>query len=283
MTRSDAAMASRRQGAIGRATRNVGEGTHLTRARANAEFIWLRSSERVRHSSQAERWSSRSGGFSPAYSARAASSQCILRLLRLSPERAQFLAGAEEPRLDRADRDLQRFGDVRVGHALDVAEHHDRPELVRELPEQLLQRGEGGGVFFGRRRRGRFDLREGVGVGERPTLAGPEGFVHRDPVQPGEEPRFPAELRQVCVRFEKDLLSDILALRGAPKDPSDHPIDGDLVAGHQLAEGLAASAFGPADQFGFRHRLPVRNWISGCIHYSYYSANFSSPSMTRRP
>jgi hypothetical protein len=145
---------------------------------------------------------------------------------------------------------------------------HDRPELVRELPEKLLERREGGGVFLGRSRGRRFDLRERVGVGERAALAGPEGFVHRDPVQPGEESRFPAELRQVGVRFEKDLLSDVLALRRIPKDPSDHSIDGDLIAGHQLAEGLAVSAFRPADQFGFLHRLPVRNWIIREAHYS---------------
>jgi hypothetical protein len=55
------------------------------------------------------------------------------------------------------------------GQALDVAEDHDRPELVRELPEKLLERGEGGASSSTAPGR-RFDLREGVGVGERRRL-----------------------------------------------------------------------------------------------------------------
>src|SRR3954468_22550720 len=109
MTRSEAAMARRLQGARGRSTRNAGEGAHSARAEAKARFIPATSSARSRHSSQAERWTSRSGSVSPEYRARAASSQCILRLLRLSPQRAQLLPGPEEPRLDGPDRDLQRL------------------------------------------------------------------------------------------------------------------------------------------------------------------------------
>ncbi len=140
---------------------------------------------------------------------------------------------------DRADLDAERGGDLLVRQALQVAEHHSRPEVRRERVERGLH------VVVEVRlvvdlRRSAVPAGQSLGViGQRveadPRLAPDlvEEQVRRDPVQPALEGAG-GVAGQRAEDADEDLLGEVLGVVLVAGQPVGEPVDARRVGAHHL-------------------------------------------------
>ena len=146
----------------------------------------------------------------------------------LAAERELHLvAGRVDPPLDRGERDLERVGDLGVGHADDVAQEQRHLQVDVQLLDRAPERVDRLGPLVG----GVVDLERGRVLDRhqraRPALERAELVEHavlRHLEHPGREARAERELRQPLVDAEEDLLGQILG-EGAVADEPEHVVE----------------------------------------------------------
>src|SRR5581483_981489 len=144
-------------------------------------------------------------------------------------------------------RDPKNLGDTAAGFLLAVEEDHwlavDFRHPGEHLPQDsllLLAHDVLGGIGY--RRRGIDGFVERLGAGERVASLAAEGVVNEvagDAVKPGAELAGFLEFGQFAPGGDEDFLGEVLAAGNIAAGAVSHCADGRLVAGDQLAKGLA--------------------------------------------
>ena len=127
------------------------------------------------------------------------------------------MPGPVQVNLDLGHRQLERFGDLLVAHAFDVAQLHHEALLFRELVDELLDLCQSVVLF------GSF-VRPGFGVGQRQCVADLGGVaelfpqlvdrqVFGDANSPGFHVLYFGQGFAAAPELDKDLLHDIFCLR----------------------------------------------------------------------
>ena len=167
----------------------------------------------------------------------------------------QLRPGPRDPRLDRAERDVEDVGDLLVVEVDHVAQHHDHPEVVAQPVEcgvdrelivdavALCARGVVDDLVFAVvgdvERRSTFPLAQLV-----------ERGVRGDAVRPGAERGPAVEPRQVADDLDERLLAGVVGIARRAGDPSAHRVDPVVVAAEQLVERAAVAGLRGGDQLG---------------------------------
>jgi hypothetical protein len=151
-----------------------------------------------------------------------------------------------------------------MGKPFGIMQAESVPLFQRELPQHgvdlCLERLVGGiyeASFLLQACRGFTFLAEPEGalLGER------EGRVERDPVDPGSKGELGAVPREPTEHPKKGFLGGIFSLLGIPENPQEIVVEGALVAGHEIHQGVAVLVVPEAqDQVLVRwsiHRLAI--------------------------
>ena len=161
-----------------------------------------------------------------------------------------------DPRLHRADRDVEHLGDLGVVEVGDIAEHDRDPQVIRQLVECVVEQepiGESFGVQVGHRINGLGPVSLVDRVQARPALAFAE-FVERrigrDAVGPGAERGATVEARKVANDLDQRLLTSIVGIACPAGDPAAHGVDPVVVTAQQLIERETITALCGGDQGG---------------------------------
>ena len=159
----------------------------------------------------------------------------------------EALAGAREPRHDRADRHVHHLADLLVGQPLDLAQHDHLSKLGRQVVERLRQR-------FARvtSREQRFRVLVGdrlavhrlVELGRRRVRAmpAPPGMGHvpddREQPCPALARPLPAEAAEILEGAQTRLLHDIVGVGVVPRQVARQPVGGAQVRQHHGFESF---------------------------------------------
>jgi len=163
---------------------------------------------------------------------------------------------ARDTRLDRADRDVERFGDLGIVEVSDVAEYDRGAEIVGEFGDSSVEHETVAELVHGS---------VGIDVG---LLGGPvvvdadelwltaalaefvECRVGGDPVRPGPERRTTVESGQVANDLDQRFLTGVIGVATAARDAATHGVESVVVAAQQLVERVAIAALSGGDQSG---------------------------------
>ena len=153
-----------------------------------------------------------------------------------------LFARLEDPPLDRRERDLERVGDLVVGHADHVAEEQRHLEIgvqILDGPPDRVDR-----LHPLHRLVERLDRRDVVEADEvaGAPLAGAELVEHavlRHLEEPGRELAAERELRQSVEDPDEDLLRQILGERAITREAKDVVVNRSLVRSNNQRESLA--------------------------------------------
>jgi hypothetical protein len=165
----------------------------------------------------------------------------------------QCLPRPADARPHRSDRDMQDAGNLVVGHALEITEHHGDTKLEGQLSEgsvnaalHLVTVCDVLGII--RRREPARDLDRRC---DWSTPHEVQGGVAGDPMEPGRECGIAPELPERAEGFHECLLSRVVSVLVIPRDPVGERIDAVLVRAHKPLERVEVTAARAGKQVAF--------------------------------